>query len=189
MGLADVEEKNYALFGVLGPLMVYLSILVALLMSPWFSWQNNALSDLGHAMNSNAAPVFNIGLFLAGFFLMLYSLTAFKKHARYSSVCLLVSAFLVQLLAVFNEAYGSLHYMLAVPHFVMLSVTSIVYTVEKRSTVALTTFLIVMFVWLLYVLNTLNVGIAVPETVSKLVIAWILYSALKIYFSKEPSTQ
>jgi hypothetical membrane protein len=179
-----MEERVYALFGIFGPLLVYASIALSLLLSPWFSWETNALSDLGHAATSNAAPIFNLGLLLAGFLLMVYALTAFQKHVKYSSYCLLVSTFLVQLLAVFNEAYGSLHYVVAVPHFVMLSLTSIVYTVEKRSAVALVTFIIVMFSWLVYGLNIFNIGIAVPETVSKLVLAWIMYSAIKIYISK-----
>lgn len=183
-----VEERVYALFGIFGPLTVYTSIAVSLALSPWFNWQTNMLSDLGHAVTSNTASIFNFGMLLAGFFMMIYSLTVFKKHARYSSFCLLVSTFLVQMLAVFNEAYGSLHYFVAVPHFVMLSLTSIVYTVEKRSAVAITTFLIVMLTWLLYSLNILNIGIAVPETMSKLVLAWIMYSAVKIYFQKEANT-
>ena len=183
-----MEERVYALFGVFGPLLVYVSILLSLVLSPWFSWESNALSDLGHAVTSDAAPIFNLGLLLAGFLMMIYALTVFQKHAKYSSFCLLVSTFLVQLLAVFNEVYGSLHYVVAVPHFVMLSLTSIVYTVEKRSAVALCTFIIVMFSWLLYGLNIFNIGIAVPETVSKLVLAWIMYSAIKIYFDKESNT-
>jgi hypothetical membrane protein len=177
-----MKERHYAILGIVGPLMVYLSIAVSLVLSPWFSWKTNALSDLGHAVTSNVAPIFNLGLLLSGFLLMIYALTAFRKHAKYSSFCLLVSAFLVQLLAAFNETYGSLHYGLAVPHFVMLSITSIVYTIEKKSTVALVTFLIVMFSWLLYALNIFNIGVAVPETVSKLVLFWIMYSALRIYF-------
>jgi hypothetical membrane protein len=179
-----MEERVYALFGVFGPILVYISIGVSLVLSPWFSWESNALSDLGDAVNSDAAAIFNLGLLLAGFLLMIYALTVFKKHAKYSSFCLLVSTFLVQLLAVFNEVYGSLHYAVAVPHFVMLSLTSIVYTVEKRSAVALITFIIVMFSWLLYGLNIFDIGVAVPETVSKLVVAWIMYSAIKIYISK-----
>jgi hypothetical membrane protein len=180
-----MNERVYALFGVFGPLLVYVSIAASLVLSPWFSWKTNALSDLGHAVTSDVAWIFNLGLLLAGFFLMIYAMTAFKKHAKYSSYCLLVSAFFVQLLAVINESYGSLHYAVAVPHFVMLSVTSIVYTVEKRSAFALATFLIVMFSWLLYALNIFSVGIAVPETVSKLVLLWIMYSAIRIYFVKE----
>jgi len=183
-----MEERVYALFGVFGPLLVYASIALSFVLSPWFSWESNALSDLGHAGTSDAAPIFNLGLLLAGFLMMVYALTVFQKHAKYSSFCLLVSTFLVQLLAVLNEVYGSLHYVVAVPHFVMLSVTSIVYTVEKRSAVAFIMFVIVMFSWLLYALNIFNIGIAVPETVSKLVLAWIMYSAIKIYFHKESNT-
>ncbi len=179
-----MEEKNCALFGVFGPLMVYVSILLSLVLSPWFSWKSNTLSDLGHAVTSDAASIFNFGLLLAGFLMMIYALTVFKKHAKYSSFCLLISTFLVQLLATFNEVYGSLHYAVAMPHFLMLSLTSIVYTVEKRSAVALGTFIVVLFSWLLYGLNIFNIGIAVPETVSKLVVAWIMYSAIKIYISK-----
>ena len=179
-----MEERIYALFGFFGPLLVYISIAVSLVLSPWFSWETNALSDLGHAVNSDVAAIFNLGLLLAGFLLMLYASTVFKKHAKYSSYCLLVSMFLVQLLAVFNEAYGTLHYVVAVPHFVMLSITSIVYTLEKRSAFALVTFLIVMFSWLLYALNIFSNGIAVPETVSKLAVLWIMYSAIKIYIDK-----
>ena len=115
---------------------------------------------------------------------MIYAATVFKKHARYSSFCLLVSTFLVQLLAAFNEVYGSLHYAMAVPHFVMLSLTSIVYTIEKRSAIALITFIIVLGSWILYGLNIFNIGIAVPETISKIVVSWIMISAIKIYISK-----
>jgi len=179
-----MEERVYALFGVFGPLLVYVSIALSLVLSPWFNWESNALSDLGHAVTSDVASIFNLGLLLAGFLMMIYALTVFKKHAKYSSFCLLVSTFLVQLLAMFNEVYGSLHYAVAVPHFVMLSLTSIVYTVERRSAVALITFMIVMFSWLLYSLNIFNIGIAVPETVSKLVVSWIMYSAIKIYINK-----
>jgi hypothetical membrane protein len=179
-----MEERVYALFGVLGPILVYVSIAVSLVLSPQFSWESNALSDLGHAVDSNVAPIFNLGLLLAGFFMMIYAATVFKKHAKYSSFCLLVSTFLVQLLAAFNEVYGSLHYAVAVPHFVMLSLTSIVYTVEKRSAVALITFLIVFGSWTLYGLNIFNIGIAVPEAISKIVVSWIMISAIKIYTNR-----
>ena len=90
-----MEERVYALFGVFGPLLLYISIAVSLVLSPWFSWETNTLSDLGHAVNSDVAAIFNLGLLLAGFLLMLYASTVFKKHAKYSSYCLLVSTFLV----------------------------------------------------------------------------------------------
>jgi hypothetical membrane protein len=180
-----MEERAHALFGIFGPLLAYISIIASLALSPWFNWETNMLSDLGNPATSTAAHIFNLGLLLAGFFMMVYSLSVFRKHARYSSFCLFVSTFFVQLLAAFNEAYGSLHYAVAVIHFLMLSLTSIVYTVEKRSAVALITFGIVMFSWLIYALNIFSIGVAVPETASKLVLSWIIYSAIRIYFGKK----
>ena len=180
-----MNERVYALFGVFGPLLVYLSIVVSLALSPWFNWGTNALSDLGHAITSDVAAIFNLGLLIAGFLLMIYAMTAFQKHAKYSSICLLISTFFVQLLAVVNEAYGSLHYVVAIPHFLLLCITSIVYFVEKKSSFAFATILIVMFSWLLYALNVFSIGIAIPEVVSKLVLLWIMHSALSIYFGKE----
>ena len=127
-----MEKRFYALFGVFGPLVAYISIGVSIVLSPWFSWESNALSDLGHAVRSEVASIFNFGLLLAGFLLMVYAVTAFRKHAKYTSICLLTSAFMIQLLATFDEVYGFLHYAVSVPHFMMLSVTSIVYTIEKN---------------------------------------------------------
>jgi len=183
-----MEERAFALFGVLGPVIVYFSIAASIVLSPWFGWQSNALSDLGHSIKSDVAPLFNFGLFLAGFLLTIYASTVFKKHAKYSSVCLLVSAFLIQLLATFNMVYGSLHYAVAVPHFVMLIVTSIIYTIERKSTIAFTTFLIVFASWTTYSLGVIDTGIAVPETVSKIVIVWIMISGIKIYIKKSIRT-
>jgi hypothetical protein len=88
------------------------------------------------------------------------------------------------LLATFNESYGQLHYAIAVPHFVILSITSIVYTLEKRSALALTTFMIVMLSWLIYFSKIIEIGIAIPETLSKLVLLWIIYSSIKIFLVK-----
>jgi hypothetical membrane protein len=179
-----MNERIYALFGVFGPLLVYFSLVLSLVLSPWFRWETNALSDLGYAGTSDVAPIFNFGLLLAGFLMTVYALTVFQKHAKYSSFCLLFSTFLVQLLATFNGVYGSLHYFAAVPHFSMLSLTSIVYTIEKRSVLAFTTFFIVIISWIIYASNVFSIGIAIPEMMSKLVLVWIMYSATKIYLKK-----
>ena len=177
-----MEERKYALFGIFGPLIVYLSIIISLLFSPWFRWESNTLSSLGNSTTSSVAPIFNFGLLISGLFLVIHSLKVFKKHANYTSICLLISAFFIQLLSVFNETYGVLHFTIAGAHFIMLSTTSIVYVIEKKSLFALFSFLVVIFSWLFYILNIFSIGIAIPETVSKLVVLWIVYSSIKIYF-------
>jgi len=101
-----MNEKIYALFGVIGPLLAYVSIGVSIALSPWFSWEMNALSDLGHAVESGVAPIFNFGLLLTGFFLTIYAVKVLKVHAKWTGYSLVISAFTLQLVAVFDEVYG-----------------------------------------------------------------------------------
>lgn len=57
-----MHDRVYALFGVIGPLLAYVFIGVSIMLSPWFTWESSALSDLGHSVNSEVASIFNIGL-------------------------------------------------------------------------------------------------------------------------------
>ena len=101
-----MNERLYSFFGFASIIVAYISITISILLSPWFSWQKNALSDLGHATRSSVSPIFNLGLLLGGFLMMVYANTVFKKYAKYTSVCLNISAFSLQLVATFNEIYG-----------------------------------------------------------------------------------
>lgn len=183
--MITMNEQKYALFGVVGPLIAYFFISVSIMQSPWFSWQSNALSDLGHAVRSDVALVFNFSLLLTGFFIIIYSVTAFRNHAKYTSYCLLISALLLQLVATFNEVYGFFHFLVSVLLFVSLGFASIVYIVERKSILALAAFIIGAVSWLLYGVGIYLTGIAVPETVSSVATtSWIVYSALRIYLRK-----
>jgi len=129
--------------------------------------------------------VFNFGLLLVGFFIMIYSITAFRNHAKYTSYCLLISALLLQLVATFDEVYDSLHFFVSVLFFVSLGFASVIYTVERKSVVALADFMICLGSWILYSAGIYSLGIAVPETISSLAtISWVFLSALRIYLGK-----
>lgn len=180
-----MREEAYALFGIFGPLVAYISIGVSIMLSPWFSWERNALSDLGHAVKSGAAPIFNLGLLLAGFLITIYAATVFRKHAKYTSICLVASAFTLQLVATFDEVYRSVHYAVSVLFFISIGITSISYAKEKRSSLAAVSFMIGLGSWILYGARMYSAGIAVPETISSImVVSWVMYSAVKIYLNK-----
>jgi hypothetical membrane protein len=177
-----MNEKIYALFGVIGPLLAYVSIGVSIALSPWFSWERDALSDLGHAVKSGVAPIFNFGLLITGFFLTIYAVKAMNKYARWTGYTLVISAFLLQLIAVFDEVYGLLHWLVSVLFFVSLGVTSLVYAVESKSYSASAAFTVGLISWVFYWTETYSSGIAVPETISSVAaLLWIIPSALKIY--------
>ena len=170
---------------MVGPLVAYFFIGVSIVLSPWFSWWSNALSDLGHSVDSDVASLYNFGLLLAGFFIIIYSITAFRNHAKYSSCCLLVSALILQLVATFDEVYGSLHVIVSILLFVSLGLASIVYAVERKSVLALAAFVIGLGSWILYWAGMYSAGVAVPETISSVVtVSWVMLSAIKIYLGK-----
>jgi len=180
-----MNKEVCALLGAVGPLVAYVSIGVSIALSPWFSWKRNALSDLGHAVKSGVAPIFNFGLLLAGFLVMVYAVMALRNYAKWTSYSLVISAFLLQLVAVFDEVYGPLHFVVSVLFFVSLGPTSILYAIERKSSLAVIGFIIGLLLWVFYWARIYSAGVAVPETLSTVaVIPWIASSALKIYIGK-----
>lgn len=176
-----MSNRYYALSGIFGPLIAYLSIAVSIVFSPWFSWERNALSDLGHSVKSGVASVYNLGLLVAGFLLIVYAATVFKEHAKYTSVFLVISSFMLQLVATFDEVYGLLHFAVSLLFFILIGVSSIVYAVERRSSFAGVMFIVNFGSWILYGMRIYHAGIAVPETISSLAaVLWIILSAVKI---------
>jgi len=180
-----MNQRSFTLFGIMGPIVSYVSIAISILLSPWFSWQKNALSDLGHATESRVSPIFNLGLLLGGFFILIYANSVFSKHSKYTSVCMGVSAFSLQLVARFNETYGYLHFLVSVLFFLSLGLLAIVYTFENKFYFGILPFSIGLISWVTYG-RLYNSGIAVPETISSLaVVILILYSAIRIYLGKD----
>ena len=180
-----MRERNYALFGLVGPLIAIFFIISSIVLSPWFSWWSNALSDLGHSVNSEVAPLFNFGLLLTGFFIIFYSVTSFRNHAKYTSFLLVFVGLMLQLVATFDEVYGSLHFQVSVLFFVALGFASISYVLEKRSVLAFAALVIGSVSWILYGLEIYSAGIAVPEIISSLAtVTWVMLSALRIYSEK-----
>jgi hypothetical membrane protein len=186
-----LSERNCALLGILAPLVAIFFIVVSIVLSPWFSWGSNALSDLGRsaatdvAPKSEVAPLFNFGLLLCGFLMILYSFTCFRKHAKYTSYVLVIVGLTLQLVATFDEVYGSLHFQVSVLFFMALGFASISYIVEKRSVLAFAALIIGSVSWILYGLEIYSAGIAVPETISSMAtVTWVMLSALRLYFDK-----
>jgi hypothetical membrane protein len=179
-----MNEKTYALFGVIGPLLAYVSIGVSIALSPWFSWEKSVLSDLGHAVESGVAPIFNFGLLLTGFFLTIYAVKVLKGYTRWTGYSLVISAFTLQLIAVFDKVYGLLHLVVSISFFVSLGVTSLFYAVERKSYSAVAAFAVGLISWTFYWAGIYSAGVAVPETISSVaVLFWIIPSGLRIYMS------
>jgi len=165
--------------GALALVVLYSTIILCVALSPWFSWEANALSDFGHTYRSNVAPIFNFGLLLTGALMTVYSLLALVEYAKKTAYFLIFSAFSLQLVATFNETFGRLHYYVSVLLFLSLLVVSLAFTIEKKSWLGLIVFLGAIG-WGAYFAGIFEWGVAVPETISALsVTPWYLSALLK----------
>jgi hypothetical membrane protein len=145
-----MNERFYSFLGIAGPIVSFVSIALSILLSPWFSWQKNALSDLGHSTGSRVSPIFNLGLLLGGFLMMIYVNTLLRKYAKSTSLCMNVSAFSLQLVATFDEVYGFLHIAVSVLFFLSLELSALVYTLEKKLFIGILPFSIGLISWISY---------------------------------------
>lgn len=148
------------------------------MVSPWFSWGKNAISDLGHSLRSEASPILNFGLLVTGLMLMFYAISVLRKEAKWSGYFLMLSGFGLQLVATFDEVYVSIHLAVSVYFFVTLATATLLYVFERLSSLAATAFIVILTSWLLYWGRVYNTGIAVPEIISSVAASsWIMNSA------------
>lgn len=182
----EMHEQKVALLGIITPVIATVFIGVSIGLSPWFAWEENALSDLGHSTNSEVAALFNFGLLLTGFCLIIYSMTCFKYHAKYTSYSLVAAGFSLQLVATFNEVYKPLHFLVSVLFFLSLAISCISFAIEKKSVLAVGALGFGLAIWILYGLDIYSSGIAVPEALSALAVSsWVMLSAFRIYSNNE----
>ena len=119
--------------GIIGATFPYLLILASIVLSPWFSIYDNALSDLGSiSHNGYAAYIFNLGVIMAGLFSILFNLLL--SYVKRSWIFLLwtqlfiVSSISLFLIGVFNEDAGGIHGTVSVIFFLTAVVTMLVYS-------------------------------------------------------------
>lgn len=124
-----------SLIGVITPVIALVCISISILLSPNFSWIDNALSDLGHWTRTDIGPapfsralIFNLGLGTTGILLTIITLVFMKElHDRPTVVALvpfLLAAGFLASIGIFSEDIGirigdkSLHYIVSLGFFI-----------------------------------------------------------------------
>lgn len=82
MDLLDIEElvpeEIAGLCGMVTPIVAYVFILIAIAIHPWFTWADNALSDLG-AVDTAYNNIFNFGMIVSGLLGVIFALGMFRE--------------------------------------------------------------------------------------------------------------
>ena len=175
--------KAAAMLAVVAPMVAFASIFTAIMLSPWFSWTGNALSDLGVG---GASAIFNLGLIASGLMLIPLPIALYtasdSRLERMSAILLLLSAILLSSIGLFPESCGRLHYYVSVAFFLTLPLTIYLYaasTYRNSKTEALLSALaatVALGLWLLPWSSP-----AMPEALSALSAAlWVEGLALRM---------
>ncbi len=144
-----------------------LFIFIAIILSGWFNMYSNALSDLGHAIRSNVAPIFNMGLSLGALLLTIFAINYVKNVDRLLMTLLILCSFSLNLIAVFNEVYGKLHYWVSVAFFISLAILLVGYGYfMKQVLLSIIAIAIGIAPWYTHMVYNIPRGAAIPELVS-----------------------
>ncbi len=163
------------LLGTLAPAVGLGGVALSIASCPEFSWRQNALSDLGHAQLSPVAVTFNLSLATAGTALLAFSAGCGRRRFPLTSLILGFSAYLLILVATFDESYGGPHNASAVAFFLSLLAAAGAYSWERRSLLPAIAIPVSLAGWIAYTRLEAQWGIAVPEMVA--LIAWLAWYA------------
>jgi hypothetical membrane protein len=150
-------KKLSGLIGILAPIAAWISITVAIIMSPWFSFTENYLSDLGGSPDSDrlwdthgyASLIFNFGLVAAGILGLVFSV-GIRRYKMFRTppgnigtvIMMLVSIALVGI-GLFSETTGVIHTFFSVVFFVLVGVALLFLGIDQlRSKEGLTSWLV-----------------------------------------------
>ena len=167
-----------ALTSIAIPLIV---IVLSILLSPWFNIVNNALSDLGHALKSNVAPLFNFGLSLSGLLIAIAGIHCIINCSKLLGIITIFLGYSLITIAVFDEVYGQLHFLVSVIFFLTILSYLIAYSILKRSFIPIPLVIMCIVLWISHFLYKLPRGAAIPELIS---IASIIPFYIKTSFCK-----
>ncbi len=197
------NPKIISLLGILGFCIAYCGISISILLSPWFNWYSNALSDLGVPSNP-AAPVFNGSLILSGLILSFFGLSLLIHEIEnrriigtIGFVLFFISAIALMGIGLFNETIHFYHALSTLFFFLTLMLSSVVYGLQlilKRSTRLTGSFFIVCGLTDIIILLGFLLGFIAPlispiitgEAIPEIVLVffgqlWIIITSIRAY--------
>jgi hypothetical membrane protein len=173
------EPEIAAWIGALAPIFALVSIGISIALSPWFSWTQNALSDLGV---SKVAPIFNSGLILTGILTSIFAIALAKAEQEdnirlVGAIVLLFMGISTVGVGVFTEAFLGMHILFAFSCFGSLILSFTLFCVgfvlelgtKKLIYIASSITIIGFVAWYIIALSPINIRLSGVATVEALI--------------------
>jgi hypothetical membrane protein len=156
--------------GVLLPIVMFSCLGLSIASSPWFTWTEHALSDLG--VQKSTAVLFNYGMILGGFLTFVFSLGLSKVLSNKTGVYLLMLSSCAMIgIGVFPQSLFVLHFITSASFFVILTIALLIIgmTVRQNHFERIMGFLALLFALIAMISSVFLFqlkGIALPEALS-----------------------
>ncbi len=177
--------------GIISSTLPLIMILAATMLEKSFSWNNNALSDIGVSQH---AWLFNSALVIGGLFNLLFAIglrnyldkTIWLKTGAY---LLIISSISLALVGVFTEDIKLIHALVALGYLLLAPLGLICIGNAEKSkqfgkvslVLGITALLVILGIPIISFVANLQIGFAVPEFVESLVLSiWIFWVSLKL---------
>lgn len=173
------EPEIAAWIGAMAPICALVSIGISIALSPWFSWTQNALSDLGV---SKVAPIFNSGLILTGILTSIFAIAFAKAEQEdnirsVGAIVLLFMGISTVGVGVFTEAFLGMHILFAFSCFGSLILSFTLFCVgfvleldtKKIIYTASSVTIIGLVAWYIIALSPINIKLSGVATMEALI--------------------
>lgn len=184
MSISGFPCKLAFVFLLVGVVVALGGVLIATFIADWFSWLENALSDLGHAVrHRETAVLFNGSLLIGGSLIIVGSVFLFLIGEKLVMIGFFLVGLGLILVGGFDEVYGRVHFVVSVFLFSSLGLLLIFVALRLKSMFPIISFAIGLVFWIVHFELNIPRGVAIPEIISVLVtIPWALLFILKRCF-------
>jgi hypothetical membrane protein len=176
------------LVGLLGPIILALSTIIAIAFAPWFNIFVNPLSDLGDPqLATSTSWIFDLGLILSGimiasFAVLLRTLPGAEKQAW--QITLATGGSGLALIGIVPETFLLIHLAIAIPSLALADFSMVLYGLahlkESQRNYGMLVLLFGIVSFSVWIVRWPWHGVALQESIgSTLVMIWILTIALK----------
>ncbi len=182
--MAIKKNKNYMfILALSAPIIPLILISIAILISPWFSITDNALSDLGHAIKSDAAWIFNLGLALGGMLFLGIGFYLFSKESvKMINANIILIGLFMDFVGVFDEVYGKLHFIVSLLLFLSFASFLILYGWNYKKILPVIAAIVGFIPWVIQGMYNIPRGVAIPELISVfLTLPWYYFYIIHVF--------
>jgi hypothetical membrane protein len=178
--------------GIIGSILPLVLIVASTMLEKTFSWNKNALSDIGV---SQTAWLFNTALFVGGLlnFLFAIGLRNYLGETRWLKIgvfLLIVSSISLSLVGVFTENYKIIHALVALGYLLLTPLGLICIGIGEKSkkfgkislALGVIALLAIFGISAITFVANLQIGFSVPEIAESIVLSiWTFWVSLKLF--------